>query len=160
MADFKVTSSQIKDGEQMPESTLHGWAGGPNLSPELTWSGAPEGTQSYAVTIHDPDAPTGVGFVHWLIFNIPASVTSLEAGAGSEGKNPPGSVQGITDFGVPGYGGAAPPPGDKPHRYDTVVYALDVPKLDLTQQTTYALLRFNMRGHVLAEAKISPIFSR
>src|SRR5687767_10885290 len=100
MADFKVTSTQVKDGESMPKSSLHQWAGGDNLSPDLSWSGAPEGTASYAVALHDPDAPTSVGFVHWLLFNIPGDATGLAAGAGAEGKNPPGSVLGITDFGT------------------------------------------------------------
>ncbi len=160
MADFMVTSSQFQDGGRMPMSAVHQWAGGQNISPDLSWSGAPSGAQSYAVTTYDPHAPTGVGFTHWILFNIPADVTHLEAGAGAAGKNPPGSVAGFTDFGGNEYGGSAPPPGHGDHHYEFTVYALDVPRLDLGPNTTYAMLKFSMIGHVLAEAKITALFGR
>ena len=160
MADFSVTSSQFKDDGTMPMSAVHGWAGGQNVSPDLTWTGAPAGTQSFAVTMYDPDAPTTVGFVHWILFNIPSSVTHLDAGAGAAGKNPPGSVLGYTDYGESQYGGCAPPPGDQPHHYEVTVYALDGPNLELGPGSTYAFFRFNIRGHVLGEAKLTGRFGR
>lgn len=160
MADFSVTSSQFKDDGTMPMSAAHTWAGGQNQSPDLKWSGAPAGTASFAVCIYDPDAPTSVGFVHWVLFNIPAEVNSLEAGAGTAGKNPPGSVMGITDYGNNEYGGCLPPPGDDPHHYQITVYALDVPKLELGPATTYAFFRFSILGHVLGEAKLTGRFGR
>lgn len=151
MADkLTVRSSLFDDGAPIPESAAHDMAGGQNISPDLEWSGAPDGTQSFALTCYDPDAPTGIGFVHWVMFNIDKSTTSLAAGAGQDGKNPAGSVLGYTDFGGSGYGGMAPPEGDPPHHYHFTVYALDVPSLDLGPSTTYALLKFMIREHTLA----------
>src|SRR3954465_14424129 len=107
-------------------------AGGQNVSPQLSWSGAPAGTKSFALTLYDPDAPTGSGWWHWVVYDIPATATELPQGAGSgKAPLPAGTVQGKTDFGAAGYGGAGPPPGDKPHRYVFTVYALKVDKLDL-----------------------------
>ncbi len=157
--DFTVTSSQFRDGDTMPMSMVYTGAGGQNISPDLSWSGAPEGTVSFAISMYDPDAPTTVGFVHWLLFNIDPSVTSLQAGAGSPGKNPPGSVLGYTDFGNSEYGGAAPPPGDAPHHYIITVYALDE-RLDLGPNTTYAYFRFSIRGHIKGEARTTALFGR
>src|SRR5262245_18334749 len=105
---FTVTSSQFRDSDTMPMSMVHQWAGGQNISPDLSWTGAPDGTVTFAVTTYVPDAPTTVGFVHWLLFYLDPSVTSLPAGAGAAGKNPAGSVLGYTDFGNSEYGGAAP----------------------------------------------------
>jgi hypothetical protein len=119
---FTVASSSFKDGDYLPNDLIlssdfgFGCAGR-NRSPHLNWSGAPEGTKSFAVTCYDPDAPTGSGFWHWLIVNIPASVSELAEGAGSTGgKLPAGALQTRTDFGGPGYGGPCPPEGDHPHR--------------------------------------------
>lgn len=155
---FTVTSSQFNDGDTLPLSAVHGMAGGQNVSPDLSWTGAPAGTASFAVSVYDPDAPTTVGFTHWLVFNLDPSVTSLAAGAGAEGKNPEGSVMGFTDFGVSEYGGAAPPPGDPPHHYIFTVYALDVPHLDLGPTSTYAYFNFVIRGHVLGRAQVTALF--
>ncbi len=160
MAGFSVTSGMVKDGGTMPMTTVHTWGGGQNTSPDLSWSGAPAGTQSFAVGMYDPDAPTTVGFVHWLLFNVPAAVTSLQAGAGAAGKSPQGSVLGYTDWGASEYGGPLPPPGDDPHRYEITVYALDVPTLELGPNATYAFFRFSIRGHVLGEAKLTGRFGR
>jgi Raf kinase inhibitor-like YbhB/YbcL family protein len=163
-APLSVTSSTLREGETMPRSTLFGGfgVGGDNRSPHIAWSGAPEGTKSYAVILHDPDAPTGTGFFHWVLFNIPAGVTELAENAGdSSGAGlPKGAVQSHTDFGARNYGGPAPPPGHGPHRYNFHVYALDVPKLDGDANTTAALLRFMMLGHVLAEGKLTGIYER
>jgi Raf kinase inhibitor-like YbhB/YbcL family protein len=157
--EFTVTSSQFRDGDTMPMSMVHQWAGGQNISPDVSWTSAPDGTVSFAVTMYDPDAPTTVGFVHWVLFNLDPSVTSLPAGGGAAGKNPPGSVLGYTDFGNSEYGGAAPPPGDPPHHYIITVYALDQ-KLDLGANTTYALFRFSIRGHIRGEARTVALFGR
>jgi Raf kinase inhibitor-like YbhB/YbcL family protein len=154
-----VTSSLFGNGETIPGSAAHSMAGGENVSPDLSWSGAPDGTQSYALTCHDPDAPTGVGFVHWVMFNIPAGTTALGAGDGAAGKNPAGSVLGFTDWGESAYGGCAPPPGDDPHHYNFTVYALDAPSLDLGPTTTYALLRFMIRENTLAEGTLTGTFA-
>lgn len=157
MDEFHVTSNTFEDGETLPLSVAHQWAGGENQSPHLAWSNAPEGTKSFAVTMWDPDAPTSVGFVHWLVFNIPADTTSLEEGAGTSGPNPGGGTHGYADFGVSEFGGCAPPPGD-PHRYVITVYALDT-ELELDSSATYAMFRFSILGHVLAEASITGLFA-
>jgi hypothetical protein len=148
-----VESSLFRDGETIPASAAHTYAGGENVSPDLRWSGGPAGTQSYAITCYDPDAPTTVGFVHWVLFNVAPAVTSLEAGAGATGKNPPGSVLGFTDWGESQYGGMAPPPGDDPHHYHFAAWALDQ-MLELDETTTYAKFNFVVRGHVLARGEI------
>jgi Raf kinase inhibitor-like YbhB/YbcL family protein len=157
--NFTVTSSLFRDGDTMPMSMVHQWAGGQNTSPDLSWTGAPAGAVSYALSMYDPDAPTTVGFVHWLLFNIDPSVTSLAAGAGAAGSNPQGSGMGYTDFGNSDYGGAAPPPGDAPHHYIFTIYALDQ-RLDLGPTTTYAFFRFSIRGHILGEARTVALFGR
>ncbi len=130
---FTLTSPDIKPGGTLSDKYVLNDFGctGQNISPALSWSGAPAGTKSFLLTIYDPDAPTGGGWWHWLMFNIPASVTSLPEGAGVPGKEPAGAVQSVTDFGKPGFGGACPPKGDKPHRYVFTVYALKTDKLDL-----------------------------
>ncbi|CAN7256579.1 YbhB/YbcL family Raf kinase inhibitor-like protein [Brevundimonas sp. LjRoot202] len=125
-----------------------------DTSPHLQWSGAPEGTKSYAVTCYDPDAPTGSGFWHWTVANIPADVTQLRAGASPDGL-PPGAVEGRTDYGEPGFGGAAPPPGHGPHRYIFTVFAVDTDKLDVTPDNSGAVFGFNLHFHTLAKASIT-----
>lgn len=148
---FTVTSASFTDGATLSDAQIY--AGG-NMSPQLSWSGAPEGTKSFAVTCFDPDAPTGSGFWHWTVANIPASVTELAEGA----KAPPGSVEGRTDFGAPGYGGCAPPAGHGPHRYIFTVFAVDVEKLDLTPENSGAIFGFNLHFHTLAKASITGIY--
>lgn len=135
---------------------------GANLSPELNWTGAPADTKSFAVTVFDPDAPTGSGWWHWIIFNIPAGTTKLAKGAGDpKGKlAPAGSVQSRTDFGVPGYGGPCPPQGDKPHRYVFTVFALKVDKLDIPADASGAMVGFNLNFNTLAKASVTATFGR
>jgi hypothetical protein len=149
---------------QLTESQIFSGMGctGRNISPELSWSDAPAGTKSFAVTVYDPDAPTGSGWWHWLIFNIPESITELKTNAGNPGKllAPGGSVQSITDFGKPGFGGACPPVGDKPHRYIFTVYALDVQKLDLGENTPPAMVGFLLNHHAIAKSSIMAYFGR
>jgi Raf kinase inhibitor-like YbhB/YbcL family protein len=152
-----VESSLFKEGETIPKSAAYTYAGGDNVSPDLRWSAVPAGTESIAVTCYDPDAPTTVGFVHWLLFNIPPDVNQLDAGAGAGGKAPAGSVHGHTDWGEKAWGGMAPPPGDDPHHYVFTVYALDT-LLDLDDTTTYAKFNFMIRGHVLAQGQLTGRF--
>jgi Raf kinase inhibitor-like YbhB/YbcL family protein len=158
MADtITVTSDLFQDGDTIPLRAAHTSVGGDNESPHLAWTQVPEGTVSIAVTCYDPDAPTTVGFVHWVLFNVDPSTTSLPPGAGKRGANPAGSVMGFVDYGSSEYGGMAPPPDDPPHRYEFRVFALDE-RIDADETTTYAKLRFMMRGHVLAEGLITGRF--
>jgi Raf kinase inhibitor-like YbhB/YbcL family protein len=129
---------------------------GENTSPELQWSNPPVGTQSYAITMFDADAPTGSGWWHWVVFDIPALTTALPRNAGklTEHLLPAGSVQSLTDFGVAGYGGPCPPAGDKPHGYIITLYALNTAKLGQQQTATPALVAFLLRTHVIAKASL------
>ncbi|GGN82038.1 YbhB/YbcL family Raf kinase inhibitor-like protein [Nocardia rhizosphaerihabitans] len=154
---FTVTSTDITDGQPLANDQVSGvfGAGGKDISPQLSWSGFPEGTQSFAVTVYDPDAPTASGFWHWAVANIPASVTSLDAGAGSEGGTlPAGAVTLRNDGGFPGFVGAAPPQGHGPHRYFVVVHAVDVPELEVGPDATPAYLGFNLFAHSLGRATL------
>ena len=134
---------------------------GKNLSPALFWSGAPAGTQSFAVMVHDPDAPTGSGFWHWVVYNIPASTVSIPAEAGDVKKKgmPAGIVQGRNDYGAYGYGGPCPPPG-KPHHYHFRIFALKVPKLDVPNDATAALIGFNVNANKIAAADLVGMYGR
>ncbi|MFE6922299.1 YbhB/YbcL family Raf kinase inhibitor-like protein [Nocardia sp. NPDC057663] len=154
---FTVTSTDITDGQPLANDQVSGvfGAGGKDISPQLSWSGFPEDTQSFAVTVYDPDAPTASGFWHWAVANIPASVTSLDAGAGSEGGAlPAGAVTLRNDGGFPGFVGAAPPQGHGPHRYFVVVHAVDVPELEVGPDATPAYLGFNLFSHSLGRATL------
>lgn len=153
---FTLTSNDITDGGVLPEAQVQAKG---NTSPHLAWSGAPEGTRSYAVTCYDPDAPTGSGFWHWTVANIPAEVSELASGASSGGL-PKGAVEGRTDFGAPGYGGAAPPPGHGPHRYIFTVFAVDVELLDVTPENSGAVFGFNLHFHTLAKASITATYEK
>ena len=151
---FTVSSSDLQDGGVLPDAQVQARG---NTSPHLKWSGAPEGTKSYAVTCFDPDAPTGSGFWHWTVANIPAGVTELRTGA-SSGSLPAGAVEGRTDFGAPGFGGAAPPPGHGPHRYIFTVFAVDVDQLPVTAENSGAVFGFNLHFHTLAKASITATY--
>lgn len=148
---FTLSSNDITDGGVLPDAQVQAKG---NASPHLKWSGAPEGTKSFAVTCYDPDAPTGSGFWHWTVANIPADVTELPAG----GPVPAGAVEGRTDFGEPGYGGAAPPPGHGPHRYIFTVFAVDTERLDVTPDNSGAVFGFNLHFHTLAKASITATY--
>jgi len=164
LAGFTLTSPVLREGGRLAlEQVFNGFgcAGG-NVSPELAWQGEPAATRSFAVTVYDPDAPTGSGWWHWTIFNIPARVHRLSAGAGDpDGKlAPAGAVQGRTDFGSSGYGGACPPAGDPPHRYQFTVYALDTERLPLDRDASPAMVGFFLHKHELARARITVTYGR
>ena len=161
---FRVTSKDVEQGKTLKSAQVFNGMGctGANTSPALAWTGAPAGTKSFAVTIYDPDAPTGSGWWHWVVYNIPATTTSLPTGAGDASKNllPAGAVQGNTDFGAPGYGGACPPPGDKAHHYFITVYALNVDKLDIPANATAAYVGFNLHAHEVGKAVLTALYGR
>jgi Raf kinase inhibitor-like YbhB/YbcL family protein len=159
---FTLTSTDVQDGMEMPLPQRSGiaGAGSEDISPQLSWSGQPEGVQSYVVTMFDADAATPSGFWHWAVFNIPGDTTELPAGAGAPESTllPEGSVQLANDLGLRQYIGAAPPPGP-PHRYFIVVLALDIPSLDIALESTPAVMSFNTLGHILGYGMLVPIAS-
>ena len=133
---------------------------GENISPQLRWKDAPEGTQSFAITMYDPDAPTGSGWWHWIVFNIPKETTSIPANASRLKLLPSGSMESVTSYGVGGFGGACPPRGDRPHRYVITVYALDVDRLDLGIESTPALVGYNLNAHAIQKSSIISYYGR
>lgn len=157
---FTVTSTDVRDGEKLSPAQVSGLfgAGGEDVSPQLSWSGFPAGTKSFAVTVYDPDAPTASGFWHWAVADIPATVTELPGGVGDDKGSglPAGAVQLRNDAGAARYVGAAPPAGHGRHRYFTVVHAVDVESLGLPDGATPAFLGFNLSFHTLARAIIVP----
>lgn len=157
VATFSV-EADFADGGQLPDEQVYAKG---NASPALRWSGAPEGTRSYAVSCFDPDAPTPSGFWHWFAANIPGEVAQLAAGAGIErgGALPAGAIQLANDFGTRDFGGAAPPEGDRPHRYMFVVTALDVERLDLEADTHAAKANFMMLPHILGRAVVTGMYA-
>ena len=163
-ADFKLSSPEIKAGSMMPKRFEFNGFGcsGENKSPELKWSGAPKGTKSFAVTMYDPDAPTGSGWWHWVVINIPADVTGLPADTGAQNSTtlPKGAVQGRTDYGVNAWGGTCPPQGDKPHRYIFTVYALKTDKIDVPADATAALTGYMIHANMLAKASFTAKYGR
>ena len=159
--EFALSSSDIAEGEKLSAAQVFKGFGceGGNVSPALSWEGAPAGTKSYVVTAYDPDAPTGSGWWHWVVFNIPAAISSLSANAGSGEGLPAGAVQSKTDYGTHGFGGACPPPGEV-HRYIFTVHALGVEKLDLDENASAALVGFMTNANSLAKAKVTAIYTR
>jgi Raf kinase inhibitor-like YbhB/YbcL family protein len=159
---FTLKSEDI-GGQMTLQQVLNGFGcTGQNLSPQLSWENAPAGTKSFAITIYDKDAPTGSGWWHWVVFNIPANVTELKKGAGDASKNllPKGAVQSLTDFGQPGYGGPCPPPGDKPHQYTITIYALKTDNLGLDSKSSAALVGFYLNNTTIAKASIVAYYQR
>ena len=155
---FVLRSPTLQAGGQVPASQVldrEGCTGG-NKSPELRWSGAPAATKSFAVTVHDPDAPTGSGWWHWVVFNIPAVLTSLPEGAGSSdvGSSTSRLVQSMTDFGRSGYDGPCPPRGDKAHRYIYTLHALGVETVPLGANATAAMVGLFLHQNSLARTTL------
>ena len=163
-AGFQLTSPDIKAGAMIPKSFEFNGFGcsGENKSPALKWSGAPKGTKSFAVTVYDPDAPSGSGWWHWMVINIPADVTELKPDAGAVGgaNLPAGAIHARIDYGVAGWGGVCPPQGDKPHRYIFTVHALKIDKLDVPADATAALTGFMINGNSLGKASFTARYGR
>jgi Raf kinase inhibitor-like YbhB/YbcL family protein len=161
VGSFTVTSTDVADGQQLAQPHLSGifGAGGEDVSPQLSWSGFPAETKSFAVTCFDPDAPIPSGFWHWAVHDIPASVTDLASGAGAPGGTglPAGAVQLTNDAGLAQFLGAAPPPGSGTHRYFFVVHALGVDTLGAGPDTRPAVQGFMMYAQTLARAIITPV---
>lgn len=162
--DFTLTLPALKSDGFFTEMNVYKGFGcsGKNQSPALKWGSAPKGTKSFAITVYDPDAPTGSGWWHWVVYNIPANVTGLKAGAGnSDGKLlPSGAVQGRTDYGVHAFGGPCPPKGDKPHRYIFTIHALKIEKIQVPYDASAALIGFNINMNALAKASFTAMYGR
>ena len=156
-AHFTLSSPDVHQGAKIASTFVFNGMGctGNNQSPALQWSGAPAGTKSFAVTVYDPDAPTGSGWWHWVLYNIPANVTKID-----RGHVPAGEKQGLTDFGSAGYGGPCPPTGDKPHHYIFTVYALKVASIDVPAHASAAYVGFNLNANKLAMAKLTALYNR
>ncbi|MFE0426361.1 YbhB/YbcL family Raf kinase inhibitor-like protein [Streptomyces sp. NPDC058953] len=153
VASFTVVSDDLTPGAVLKSDQVYAEG---NTSPQLRWEGFPAGTKSFAVTCFDPDAPTGSGFWHWVLFDIPVSVTELPAGAGggSFAGLPEGAVHVRNDYGSREFGGAAPPAGDGPHRYVFTVYAVDGEKLGPDADASPAVVGFHLRFHALGRAQL------
>jgi len=163
-AAFTVSSPQIQESGFIANEQVFAGFGcrGKNISPELMWRNIPAGTKSISVTAYDPDAPTGSGWWHWLVVNLPANTEGLGKGAGAADSMglPKGAIQVRTDFGAPGYGGPCPPKGDHAHRYMFTVYALDVDKLDVNADASPALVGFYLNRHTIAKASLMGLYRR
>ncbi len=162
--NFKLTSEAVKAESILTEEQVYGGFGctGKNRSPDLKWTTGPTGTKAYAVTVYDPDAPTGSGWWHWIVYNIPAEVTELKAGAGEVGgkKLPAGASHGRSDFGAFGFGGACPPEGDKPHRYIFTVFALKTAKIEVPVDASAALIGYMLNANSIAKTGFTAMYSR
>jgi len=161
---FTLTSPTIESGGVLSTDQVFSGFGctGKNRSPALNWTAGPAGTKSYAVTVYDPDAPTGSGWWHWVLYNIPANVTELTVDAGDvSGKLlPAGGVQGRTDYGTHAFGGACPPKGDRPHHYVFTVYALKTAKIDAPPDASAALIGFMLHANALGKASFTATYGR
>jgi Raf kinase inhibitor-like YbhB/YbcL family protein len=159
---FTLTSESITDGQPLANAQVSGLmgAGGEDVSPQLSWSGFPEETRSFAVTVYDPDAPTASGFWHWAVANLPATVMDLPAGVGDGSELPGDAVTLVNDAGMRRFVGAAPPPGHGAHRYFVVVHAVKVEKLELTEDASPAYLGFNLFANAIARATISGTYEQ
>jgi len=161
---LKLSSPTIKPNATLTLDQVYNGFGctGKNISPALKWSGAPQGTKSFALTVYDPDAPTGSGWWHWVVYNIPASAHELHEGAGdaSGAKLPKGVKQGRTDYGTHAFGGACPPPGDKPHRYIFTLAALKVEKIDVPDDASAALIGYMINANQIGKAIFTAKYGR
>jgi len=164
-SEFRLDSSEVKTGTPLAQTFVFNNGAscqGENRSPSLSWSGAPQGTKSFAITLFDPDARKGAGWWHWTVANIPASVTTLAADAGNKdgSKLPAGAVQGRNDFGYAGFGGACPPKGDKPHHYHFKVWALKSDHLPIDNHSDKGAVSAILNANKLATAEIVPIYGQ
>jgi Raf kinase inhibitor-like YbhB/YbcL family protein len=151
----------MTDGQRLADTHVHDSAGGGNVSPSLSWSGAPAATRSYAVTVYDPDAPTTSGFWHWLIVGLGPETTSLPRGAGAASSGlPAGAIRLQNDMGQKQYDGSAPPPGHGEHRYIFAVHALDTDDLGIPDSVTPGYAGFNIVGHTIGRATLIATWSR
>lgn len=161
VATFRLESPDFEEGHTLPQWARSGiaGAGGEDRSPTLHWEGAPSGTRSFALTMFDPDAPTGSGWWHWAVCNIPAKITSLPQNAGDPdaGLLPPGSLTLPNELRLARYLGAAPPTGHGEHRYFFTLSALDVERLDIAADATPGLLGFMLRDHIVARAQLTGV---
>jgi len=161
---FTLTSTDVGEGKAIAmDQVLNGFGcSGANVSPELKWTDPPAATKSFALTVYDPDAPTGSGWWHWVVVDIPAATRELPKGVGKSGtvSLPGGARQTRTDFGSPGYGGPCPPQGNKAHRYVFTLTALDIDKLPVPDDASGALVGFNVGAHTLAKATITAQYGR
>lgn len=156
--NFTLTSSDLK-GQLTKKQEFNGFGcSGENISPQLSWENAPKGTKSFAITVYDPDAPTGSGWWHWVVFDIPSNKTTLASGFGNNDSK--GAIQSITDYGKTGFGGACPPVGDKAHRYIFTVHALDIETLGLDKNTNAATVGYYINSHSIAKASIISYYNR
>lgn len=160
-AGFTLTTTSFDPKKPLPNKHVFNGFGcsGENVSPALEWTGAPKGTKSFAITVYDPDAPTGSGWWHWTLVNIPAGITKLDEGISNNKNLPQGAIEGRTDFGKQGYGGACPPPG-KPHRYIFTVHALKVDKLEVDGEASGAMVGFNLGANTLGKASFTVKYGR
>jgi Raf kinase inhibitor-like YbhB/YbcL family protein len=158
---FQLTSPDVAHQKMLANAQVFNGFGctGENHSPALAWKGAPAGAKSFAITVYDPDAPTGSGFWHWLVYDIPASTTGLASGA-KGASLPAGAVQARNDFGAREFSGACPPPGDAAHHYVFTIFALKVEKLGVPADASAALIGFNLRSNSLATATITATYKR
>ena len=159
-SSFSLGSDTLKPELTKAEEYRGFGCNGENLSPELHWSNAPKGTKSFAVTVFDPDAPTDHGWWHWIVVNIPASVTHLPQNASAAKVLPESAVETKNDYGEAAFGGPCPPKGDKPHRYIFTVYALDTDHLPVTPDMNYAQVVPLIQKHTIAEASIMSLYGR
>ena len=154
---FKLTSDELINNSALPNAQVYNGYGcnGENMSPQLSWKNSPTNTKSFAIICHDPDAPRQNGWYHWLVINIPNSVTSIKKNGKIDG-----SLETVTDFGAPGFGGACPPVGHGVHRYNFTVYALDIEKLNLQQDAKPKTVEDEIMKHVIAKSTITGLFER
>jgi Raf kinase inhibitor-like YbhB/YbcL family protein len=155
---FTLSSSAFKNNAAIPDKYAFNGMGctGENVAPPLEWKNPPAGTKSFALMVHDPDAPTGSGWWHWVAYNIPADATSIPEG----GALPKGAVGGNNDMGKPGYGGPCPPPGSGKHHYNFTLFALKVDKIEVPPGASAAMVGFNANGNAIGKAKLTGIYSR
>lgn len=163
---FEISSADIKDGQTLANAQVFNGFGctGGNVAPQISWKNAPKDAKSFAVTVYDPDAPTGSGWWHWIVYDIPATFNGLPGGASASAeakvKLPDGAKQGRNDYGTRDFGGACPPVGDKPHRYIVTVHALKVDKLGVPDDASAALIGYMLNANSLGKAKLTGKYGR